>query len=222
MQNKFSQKLIPFIIIIVGWAILKYYLDLSNAGIAVMAGTVIVAVIIFRLVTAYVKPPRWLFHARFILLGFGAGIMSGLFRFFDDGIENQSFELSELLKILVISSITFMIFLGGIFYLRFRSLRKKTISPFDQHLVLDDFATLQRNDGEKVRGRLLLTDNNLYFFSAKDATCLFEAGLKKTNPVLSKFLKVPSGINFPENQMSIWVAFPYLWLDKIEYQKGNS
>lgn len=221
MRNKYSQKLIPFIIIIVGWAILKYYLDLSNVSIAVMAGAVLVAVIIFRLVTAYVKPSQWLFQARFILLGFGAGIVSGLFQFFDDGIENQSFELGELLKILVISSITFMIMLGLIYYLRFRSLKKKTNSPFDQHLVLDDFATLQRNDGEKIRGRLLLTDNSLYFFSAKDATCLFEAGLKEINPVLTKFLKMPSGINFPENQLGVWVAFPYLWMEKIEDQKRN-
>jgi hypothetical protein len=224
MTDKYSQKIIPVIILIAFLAVLKYYFETSNGEIAVIIIVGLASGILFRLATSYVKPPQWLFRLRFYWLGFSAGIVMAVMQFLTESIESQSYEVGDLWLKLILFPILFIVFFGGFYQYRFKNLKKRTASSEDSNLHIDDFATLKTYKGDKIPGRLLLTHHKLLFYSAKDSGCLFEAELKELELVMARvqFVPIPIGFNFPGKQLNIWVAFPYLWAQKINEQKDNA
>jgi hypothetical protein len=183
-----------------------------------MIGLGLLGGILSRFFIGYVIPSRLIFRYRFIIYGMGFGLMIGLLLFLTKSIKDQSFVSQDLVKWLLISVPLGIIGNGTMSYLRFRKLKKRTSNATENRDSISDFAIYTDSEYKTVRGRLVLCNNKLSFYSATDQESLFEMEILDVNPVIkkSKFMSIPNGFSLSNETKALNVAFPYYWIKLIE------
>jgi len=223
-MNKYIQILIVTVFILSMCLLLSFYFEASNLSIAVMIGLGLLGGILSRFFIGYVTPSRLIYRSRFIVYGIGFGIMIGLLLFLTRSIKDQTFVWQDMLKWLLISVPIGIIVTGTMSYLRFRKLKDRTNSDIENKNTISDFAICTDSEYKTVRGRLLLTNSKLSFYSVTNGERVFEMALIDVNPVIknSKFMSIPNGFSISNATIALNVAFPYYWIKLIKKEKTTT
>ena len=144
--------------------------------------------------------------------------MMGLLLFLTKSIKDQSFVGQDLVKWLLISIPVGIIVNGGIFYLRYKKLKKRTSNATENPDSISDFAIYTDSEYKTTKGRLVLCNNKLSFYSATNQESLVEMEIIDVNPVIkkSKYMSIPNGFSLSNETQALNVAFPYYWIKRIE------
>ncbi len=217
-MKKYIQILTVTVFILGMCLLLSLYFDASNLSIIVMIGLGLLGGILSRFFIGYVIPSQLIFRFRFIIYGIGSGLMIGLLLYLINSIKDQSFTYQDLLKWLLISIPLGIIVNGTLSYLRFRKLKKRTSNSTENRDSISDFAIYTDSEYNTVRGRLVLCNNKLSFYSATNQESLFELEITDVTPVIkkSKFMSIPNGFNLSSEAKALNVAFPYYWIKLIK------
>lgn len=196
---------------------LSQYFDSSNLSIIVVIGLGLLSGILSRFFIGYVIPSQLIFRFRFIIYGIGSGLIIGLLLFLTNSIKLQSFIYQDLLKWLLISIPLGIIVKGTLSYLSFKKLKIRTSNARENIDSISDFAIYTDSEYKKVRGRLVLCNNKLSFYSATDQEFLFDMEITDVTPVIkiSKFMSIPNGFNLSNEDKTFNVSFPYYWIKLI-------
>ena len=222
-MNKYIQILTVTVFILGMYLLLSLYFETSNLSIAAMIGLGLLGGILSRFFIGYVIPGRLLFHYRFIIYGMGFGLMIGLLSFVTTSIKDQSFVSQDLVKWLLISVPLGLISNGTMSYSMFRKLKKRTANATENRDSISDFAIYTDSEYKTVRGRLVLCNDKLSFYSAANQESLFEMEIIDVNPVIkkSKFMSIPNGFSLSNETKILNVAFPYYWIKLIMAERKN-
>ena len=225
MKKQICLSFIAIFIVVCAISLVKI-LNYSNLSIALIFPLYPVLLILLNIILGYSNPPKWLFRLRFVIyslvygLGFGIG-MSFFYLF-----EKHHFSVIGLIVYtLSFSTISFLL---GITindnYFRFKKLIRKTGNSTTKDLTLTDSAYYVDYELFRTLGRLILDNDQICFYSAKENKCLFNAKLSDVHPAIEKssFLKMPIGLDFLKNETKIYMKLPYYWLNVIETAKINA
>jgi len=201
-------------------------LNYSNLSIALVIPLYFVLLILTYIILGYLNPPKWLFRLRFGIYSFVYGLGFGLGMSFFNLFEKQHFSVIGLI-VNTISFSTISFLLGNTTnenYFRFKKLIRKTGNSITKDLTLTDSAYYVDSELFRTAGRLLMDNDRLYFYSAKENNCLLNEKLSDVHPAIEKssFLKIPIGLDFMKNETKIYMKLPYYWLNIIENAKTNS
>lgn len=225
MKTKTFLLLLVVVILFIGFnLLLKIYFKEPDSVIVMIILSGLFFGLLGSIFIGYFNPPTWLFRFRFLINEIGFGIMIGFVLFFSRSIKDQTFVISDLIKFTILASIIAIILGGSRSYIKFKKLVKKTFDPREKDLLLTDSAIYKSSNGEISVGRLLLTNEQLIFYSSKDNECLYDPKLTEIIPTIerSKFLKFPRGLNLLPDETKLYLKFPYHWLKAIEDQKNNA
>lgn len=222
-MKKLAQFIFITAIFFLVYYLLGYSLSENYLTIAVIIVSGLLGGLIIRLFTGYVIPTKLLFQIRFIIYGIGLGLMMGLMLFITNAIKIQSFDSKDFIRWLIISILVGVVIYGGIFYKKFRNLKKKTNGSTDAKNTVSDFALYIDSDDSKIRGRLLLSEGKLAFYSSENGDCLFEMSLLDINPIITKakYWHIPDGFMLINRMYSINISFPYYWLKIIDNERNK-
>lgn len=201
-------------------------LNYSNLSIALILPLFPVLLILLNAILVYSNPSKWMFRLRFVVyslvysLGFGLGM--SFFNLFE---KHYFSVIGFVVYTLSFSAISFFV---GITadenYFRFKKLIRKTGDSALIDFALTDSAYYVDSELFRTLGRLILDNGRLYFYSANENRCLFNAKLSDINPIIEKssVLKIPKGLDFLKNETKIYMKLPYYWLNVIENAKTNA
>lgn len=212
-----------YIYILIGIALLLllYFIGDSYLSIAAPIALGLIFGVLQKLFVGYIHPSNRLFRLRFIIYGIGFGFMIGLLLFLTISIINQSFEIIVFTRCMLISIPLGSIYNGSILSFKFRELKQKTNGDVDHQDTPSDFAIYRDTENNINRGRLLLLDGKLSFYSSELDGCLFEFAIKDLHPEIhqSKFMGIPNGFNLPNRPGWVNIAFPHYWVKIIEAER---
>jgi hypothetical protein len=147
--------------------------------------------------------------------------MLGLIIFLSSSIRNQSFEISDFTKWMLIQVPLGGLFFGSINAYKFKELKQSTQGADDQENTTSDFADYRDSENDINKGRLLLSGGKLSFESSELEGCMFEIQVVdlKFEIHQSKFMGIPNGFSLPDGRGWVNVAFPNYWLKLMEAER---
>lgn len=218
MNHRLKNILIGFFLFIGLSAILKFYFKTPNTGILFLAVLSVIGGLVKILVVGFINPPSWLYRIRFSVLGVFYGIFIGFMLFGMEAIEENTFILGDLLKFILIGSIIGGVFNNSMIFSQSGKLkRRKGLFQLERQLVKDS-ALLIKQNGEKINGKLILTNDHLVFLGNGNDEKVLEKEVHEINPNINKikFLGIPDGFRIENGEILLSVHFPNYWLKRID------
>jgi hypothetical protein len=193
----------------------------SYLSIVAIIAILPISAVLQRIFVGYFIPSNILFRSRFIIYGIGMGLMLGLIIFLSSSIRNQSFEISDFTRWLLIAIPIGGLINGPIFSYKFKELKQSTQGSEDQENTISGFADYRDSENDLNKGRLLLSGGKLSFESSELEGCLFEIQAVdfKFEIHRSKFMGIPNGFSLPDGRGWVNVAFPNYWLKLMEAER---
>ena len=216
MNYSLKNILIGFLLLIGLSAILKFYFETPNIGILFLLGLCLIAGLTRIFVFGFINPPSWLYQIRLSVLGIFYGIFIGIMLFGLEAIEENSFIVQDLLKFILIGAVIGGVFNNSIMFGQSKKLkRQKGLFLLERQLV-KDFAQLIKQNGEKIKGKLVLTNDHLIFLGNRDDEKILEKDIRDISPSISKIFGIPDGFKIENDEILLKVPFPYYWLKRID------
>lgn len=213
MKVKFTAFIPVLIFVFSLMALLVFAFDVSiqTMGIVLLIG--FFAGLFHGLFKLFVVPPKWFLSIRFIFYGITfTGVISIASL---SVVHEDDFQITwGLIFAWLLVGIG-----AGIYQLwRFKKMCKKTEFKklAGEKILLDDYATCEK-ECSSYQGRLILTDKRLCFRSVVTQDSDFDCLLSKINPSieLCRTKGFPSGIEVGKGDAKFKVAFPKLWIKKV-------
>ena len=221
MNYSLKNFIIGFFLVVGLSAILKFYFDTPNIGILFLVGLSLIAGLTKILVFGFLNPPSWLYRIRLTILGIFYGIFIGIMLFGMEAIEQNTFIIQNLLKFMLIGSVIGGVFNNSMMFSKSQKLkRRKGLFLLERQLV-KDFALLIKQNGEKIKGKLVLTNDHLIFLGNRNDEKVLEKEVHEIIPRISKvkFLGIPDGFILENDGTLLKVPFPYYWMKRIDKRK---
>lgn len=220
MNNKTKNALIALLLIVGLSAILKIYFKTPNIGILFLVVFGAISGLTTLLLKGFINPPSWLYQIRFTVQGVFFGIFIGILLFGKEAIEENRFNTDDLLIFIVIGSVVGVVLNSFLMLVESKKLKRRKASfPAERELV-KDFALLVKQSGEKIKGKLVLTDDHLIFLANGKEEKILEREVAEIHPNISrtKYLGIPDGLSIENDDILLKVSFPYYWLKSINKQ----
>jgi len=223
MNQKTKSILFPLFFIIGLSAILKFYLEIPNIALLFLVVLGAISGLTTNLVRGFINPPSWLYRVRFIVQGILYGIFIGILLFGKDAIEKNTYNIHDLLAYILIGSVIGIVFNSSIMFIEFLKLKRRNEFPLQRQL-LKDSALLIKQNGEKIKGKLVLTNDHMIFLGNGKEEKNMEKEVREIHPNISKtkFLGIPNGFSIENDDILLKVSFPYYWLKNINKIKATA
>jgi uncharacterized membrane protein YccC len=221
MNYRTKNILIGLFLIIGLSAILKFYFKTPNIGILFLVVFGGVSGLTTLLVRGFINPPSWLYRIRFAVQGVFYGIFIGILLFGRDAIEKNTFNVHDLLVEVIIGSVIGIVFNYSQIFIQSQKLKRRKGLFLPERQLVKDSALLIKQNGEKIKGKLVLTNDHLIFFGNMMEEKILEREVDEIHPNISKtkFLGIPDGFGIENDDTLLKVPFPYYWLKSINKSK---
>jgi hypothetical protein len=202
-------------------AILKFYFKTPNIAILFLVVLGSISGLTTVLIRGFINPPSWLYRIRFTVLGVFYGVFTGILLFGKEVIEKNTFIIHDLLEYIVICSLIGVVFNNSLVFIEFQKLKRRKGLLLPGKQLVKDFALLINEDGEKIKGKLVLTNDHLIFVENANQVKILEREVREIHPNISKtkLLGVPDGFRIENVDILLKVSFPYYWLKSINRRK---
>ena len=221
MNYSLKNFIIGFFLVVGLSAILKFYFDTPNIGILFLVKLSLITELTKILVFGFLNPPSWLYRIRLTILGIFYGIFIGIMLYGMEAIDKNSFIIQDLLKFILIGAVIGGVFNNSMMFSQSQKLkRRKGLFLLERQLV-KDFALLIKQNGEKIKGKLVLTNDHLIFLGNRNDEKVLEKEVHEIIPRISKvkFLGIPDGFILENDGTLLKVPFPYYWMKRIDKRK---
>lgn len=217
MNQRTKNRLIGLFLVIGLSAILKFYFKTPNIAILFLIVLGTISGLANVLVRGYVNPPSWLYRIRSTFMGVFYGIFIGVLLFGKDTIEKSTFNIHDLLEYIVIGSVIGVVFKNFEMFSQSQKLKRRKGLFLTERQLVKDSALLIKQNGEKIKGELVLTNEHLIFFGNGKKEKNWEREVREIHPNISKtkFLGIPDGFRIENDDILLKVSFPYYWLKSI-------
>lgn len=220
MNHRTKNTLIAFFLIVGLSAILKFYFKTPYIAILFLVVFGAISGLTTLLLRGFINPPSWLYQIRFTVQGVFFGIFIGILLFGKEAIEENRFNIDDLLISIIICSVVGVVLNSFLMFVESKKLKRRKVSfPAERELV-KDAALLVRQNGEKIKGKLVLTTDHLIFLGNGKEEKILEREVNEIHPNISrtKYLGIPDGFGIENDDILLKVSFPYYWLKSINKQ----
>lgn len=224
-MNQRTKNILIGLFLIIGLStVLKFYFKTPNVAILFLVILGTISGVTTVLVKGFINPPTWLYQIRFPILGILYGVFIGVLLFGKEAIEENRFSINNLLVCLVIGSLVGVVLNNFEIFLQFEKLKRRNGSFLPGGQLVKDSAQLIKQNGEKIKGKLVLTNDHLIFLGNGKVEKNFEKEVCQINANISKtkFLGIPDGFRLKNDDILLKVSFPYYWLKKINKLKATA
>ena len=217
MNQRTKNRLIGLFLVIGLSAILKFYFKTPNIAILFLIVLGTISGLANVLVRGYVNPPSWLYRIRSTFMGVFYGIFIGVLLFGKDTIEKSTFNIHDLLEYIVIGSVIGVVFKNFEMFRQSQKLKRRKGLFLTERQLVKDSALLINQNGEKIKGKLVLTNEQLIFLGNETQGKILERDVHEIHPNITKtkFLGIPDGFSIENDEILLKVSFPYYWLKSI-------
>jgi hypothetical protein len=217
MNPRTKNILIGLFLIIGLSAILKFYFKTPNIAILFLVVFGAISGLTTVLVRGFINPPSWLYRIRFSVQGISFGIFIGILSFGEEAIEQSTFIIHHLLEYIVIGSVIGVVFNNFEMFSQSQKLKRRKGLFLPERQLVKDSALLIKKNGEKIKGKLVLTNDHLIFLGNGKEEKNLEKEVCEIYPNVSKtkFLGIPDGFRIENDDILLKVSFPYYWLKNI-------
>jgi hypothetical protein len=217
MNPRTKNILIGLFLIIGLSAILKFYFKTPNIAILFLVVFGAISGLTTVLVRGFINPPSWLYRIRFSVQGISFGIFIGILLFGKEAIEQSTFIIHHLLEYIVIGSVIGVVFINFEMFIQSQKLKRRKGLFLPERQLVKDSALLIKKNGEKIKGKLVLTNDHLIFLGNGKEEKNLEKEVCEIYPNVSKtkFLGIPDGFRIENDDILLKVSFPYYWLKSI-------
>jgi hypothetical protein len=224
MKQTTKTRLIGLLLVIGLSAILKFYFKTPNIAILFLIVLGTISGLANVLVRGYVNPPSWLYRIRSTFMGVFYGIFIGVLLFGKDTIEKSTFNIHDLLEYIVIGSVIGVVFKNFEMFSQSQKLKRRKGLFLPERQLVKDSALLIKQNGEKIKGKLVLTNDHLIFLGNGKEEKNLEKEVCEIYPNVSKtkFLGIPDGFRIENDDILLKVSFPYYWLKSINNIKTTA
>jgi hypothetical protein len=205
-------------------AILKFYFQTPNMGILFLVVFGAISGLTTVLVRGFINPPSWLYRIRFTVLGVFYGIFIGILLFGKEAIGENTFIIHDLIEYIVIGSVIGVVFNNSVMFSQSQKLKRRKGLFLPERQLAKDFALLINQNGEKIKGKLVLTNDHLIFLGNGKEEKILEREVSEIHPNISKtkLLGVPDGFRIENDDILLKVPFPYYWLKSINKEENKA
>jgi hypothetical protein len=221
-MNQRRKNILIGLFLIVGLsAILKFYFQTPNMGILFLVVFGAISGLTTVLVRGFINPPSWLYRIRFTVLGVFYGIFIGILLFGKEAIGENTFIIHDLIEYIVIGSVIGVVFNNSVMFSQSQKLKRRKGLFLPERQLAKDFALLINQNGEKIKGKLVLTNDHLIFLGNGKEEKILEREVSEIHPNISKtkLLGVPDGFRIENDDILLKVPFPYYWLKSINKRR---
>jgi hypothetical protein len=228
MNHRTKNTLVGLFLIIGLSAIIKFYFNAPNIAILFLVVFGAVSGLTTLLLRGFINPPSWLYRIRITVQGVFYGISIGVLLFGKDAIEKNTFNVRDLLVDIVIGSVVGLVLYLVLYYsetfIRSQKLKRRKGASLPTKQLVKDSALLIKQNGEKIKGKLVLSNDHLIFLGNGKEEKNLEKEVCQINPNISKtkFLGIPDGFRLENDDILLKVSFPYYWLKKINKLKETA
>jgi hypothetical protein len=224
MNHRTKNILIGLFLIIGLSAIVKFYFKTPNIGILFLVVLGSISGLTTVLVKGFINPPSWLYRIRFTVLGVFYGIFIGILLFGMEAIEKNTFIIHDLLPYILIGSVVGLVFNNSMMFSLSQKLKRRKGLFLPGRQLVKDSALLIKQNGEKIKGKLVLTNDHLIFLGNGKEEKNLEKEVREIHPNISKtkFLGIPNGFSIENDDILLKVSFPYYWLKNINKIKATA
>jgi hypothetical protein len=221
MSHRLKNTLIGAFLIIGLSAILKFYFQTPNIGLLFLVVLGAISAVTTDLVKGFINPPRWLYQIRFSILGVLYGVFIGILLFGKEAIEENRFSIHDLLVCLVIGAVLGVVLHASMMFAQIGKLKRRKELFLPERQLVKDFALLINQNGEKIKGELVLTNEHLIFLTNRKEEKILEKEVREihTNISKTKYLGIPDGFKIENDDILLKVSFPYYWLERINKRR---
>jgi hypothetical protein len=221
MSNKLKNLIIAAFLIIGLSAILKFYFKTPDIGILFLVVLGAISGVTTVLVKGFINPPTWLYRIRFSILGVLYGVFIGILLFGKEAIEENRFSFHDLLVCLVIGAILGVVLHASMMFAQTGKLKRR--KGLSGRQLVKDSALLINQNGEKIKGKLVLTNEQLIFLGNETQGKILERDVHEIHPNITKtkFLGIPDGFSIENDEILLKVSFPYYWLKSINKKENK-
>ena len=224
-MNQRRKNILIGLFLIVGLsAILKFYFQTPNMGILFLVVFGAISGLTTVLVRGFINPPSWLYRIRFTVLGVFYGIFIGILLFGKEAIGENTFIIHDLIEYIVIGSVIGVVFNNSVMFSQSQKLKRRKGLFLPERQLAKDFALLINQNGEKIKGKLVLTNDHLIFLGNRREEKILEREVREIHPNISKtkLLGVPDGFGIENDDILLKVPFPYYWLKSINKEENKA
>jgi len=224
-MNQRRKNILIGLFLIVGLsAILKFYFQTPNMGILFLVVFGAISGLTTVLVRGFINPPSWLYRIRFTVLGVFYGIFIGILLFGKEAIGENTFIIHDLIEYIVIGSVIGVVFNNSVMFSQSQKLKRRKGLFLPERQLAKDFALLINQNGEKIKGKLVLTNDHLIFLGNGKEEKILEREVSEIHPNISKtkLLGVPDGFGIENDDILLKVPFPYYWLKSINKEENKA
>ena len=221
MSNKLKNLIIAAFLIIGLSAILKFYFKTPDIGILFLVVLGAISGVTTVLVKGFINPPTWLYRIRFSILGVLYGVFIGILLFGKEAIEENKFSFHDLLVCLVIGAILGVVLHASMMFAQTGKVKRR--KGLSGRQLVKDSALLINQNGEKIKGKLVLTNEQLIFLKNGTEEKILEREVREIHPNITKTksLGIPDGFSIENDQILLKVSFPYYWLKSINKEENK-
>jgi len=221
MSNRLKNIIIAAFLIIGLFAILKFYFQTPNIGLLFLVVLGAISGVTTDLVKGFINPPRWLYQIRFSILGVLYGGFIGILLFGKEAIEENRFSIHDLLVCLVIGAILGVVLHASMMFAQTGKVKRR--KGLSGRQLVKDSALLINQNGEKIKGKLVLTNEQLIFLGNETEGKILERDVHEIHPNITKtkFLGIPDGFSIENDEILLKVSFPYYWLKSINKKENK-
>jgi len=209
-MNQRRKNILIGLFLIVGLsAILKFYFQTPNMGILFLVVFGAISGLTTVLVRGFINPPSWLYRIRFTVLGVFYGIFIGILLFGKEAIGENTFIIHDLIEYIVIGSVIGVVFNNSVMFSQSQKLKRRKGLFLPERQLAKDFALLINQNGEKIKGKLVLTNDHLIFLGNGKEEKILEREVSEIHPNISKtkLLGVPDGFRIENDDILLKVPF---------------
>jgi len=221
MNHRTKNVLIGLFLIIGLSAIIKFYFKTPNVGILFLLVLGAISGLTIVLVRGFINPPSWLYRIRVNVRGVVYGIFTGIMLFGMEAIEKNTLIIGHLLPYILIGSVVGLLFNNSILLSLSQKLKRRKGLSLPARQLVKDSALLIKQNGEKIKGKLVLTTDRLIFLGNRKEQKILEREVREIHPNISKtkFLRIPDGFRIENDDTLLKVPFSYYWLKRINERK---
>lgn len=221
MNDRTKNILIGLLLIIGLSAIIKFYFRTPDIGILFLLVLSAISGLTTVLVRGFINPPSWLYRIRVNIVGIFYGIFTGIMLFGMEAIEKNTLIIGHLLPYILICSVVGLLFNNSILLSLSEKLKRRKGLSLPAKQLVKDSALLIKQNGEKIKGKLVLTNDHLIFLGNRKEEKILEREVREIHPSISKtkFLRIPDGFRLGNDDTLLKVPFPYYWLKSINKSK---
>lgn len=114
-----------------------------------------------------------------------------------------------------------IVFNNSILFSRSPKLKRQKALFLPERQLVKDSAVLIKQNGEKIKGTLVLTYEHLIFLGNGKKEIKMEKEVREihSNSSKTKFLGMPEGFQIENGDILLKVSFPQYWFNRINEQK---